>query len=96
MPATLRFSSLRMLLRKVALTCPSSKSLLSHPPVGRESTVGRDDLRRDVAGAPHAQEGHNSADFVCVRPSPHRGPLNDLLKSTKTTDAHRHEKEDGR
>lgn len=52
---------------------------LGHPSVCCEASVRSDDLRRDVAGALHAEECHDAAHFVCVRPSLHRGSLRNLV-----------------
>lgn len=51
---------------------------MSHPPVARPAAVDADDLRRDVAGALHAEERHLAADLLGVRPPAHGDPVGDL------------------
>lgn len=57
----------------------STNTSLGHQSICCEASVRSDDLRRDVAGALHAEERYHAAHFVRVRPSLHRGLLSNLV-----------------
>lgn len=63
------------------LTVASDRgSLQSHPPVVGPAAIDANDLRRDVAGTLHAEEGHLTADFVGLAPSVHGDPVSELRR----------------